>query len=249
MEQESDYLVRNPKLIAGYLTDLFKNRCLISAYFGTNNASFLTAIINLDPKSNILKLDWGPSELLNKQLLNSEKVLFRTEMDGIKVSFSTQNIKKSKHANTLAFEMPFPNAMFWMQRRQYYRVKVPLSHDKNYCEIRFNRKANEEHQQHTEIVRFKLHDLSVSGFSFLCSDTEFQANFASTDSPFEGMLHLHEGSQARIVFLVKNTINIKTSPTTTQYRLGCLFTEISPAFQSGIQVYMQDIERLRKNIG
>lgn len=94
MEKESDYLVRNAKMIYGHLTDLVKNKCIIAANFGEDNASFLTTIVELDQKANLLALDVAPNEQLNRQLLTSAKVLFRTEFDGIKVSFRGKAIKK-----------------------------------------------------------------------------------------------------------------------------------------------------------
>lgn len=247
MDKDSDFLVTNPKLIAGYLTDILKHHCIISAHFGENKASFLTAIIDIDFKHNILNLDWGPSELLNRQLLNSERVLFQTDMDGIKVSFSSKNIKKSKIGSDFVFEMPIPNEIYWKQRRQYYRVKVPFSHDKSYCEITFN-DENPNAIASITTKTFKLYDLSISGFALLCPDEELVDHFQLEKTFSECILHLQEGNQANVGFVVKNTIQLKTSPTTIQQRIGCLFTNMTPAFQSSIQLYMQDIERHRKNI-
>lgn len=248
MENESNYLIRNSKLIFSHLTDLVKKKCIISAHFGENNTSFLTAIVELDQKNNVLKLDCGPTELLNKQLLNSSKVLFRTEMDGIKVSFSGKDIKKSKHADHAVFTMPIPSAIFWMQRRHYYRVKIPLSHAGSYCEITF-RVTNEDGSTGIQTVNFRLSDISISGFSFLNPNTEFVSHFEA-DKPFsECTLYLHDGNQSNIGFIVKDTIKIKSTVTTNEQRIGCLFTEITPTFESSILRYMQDIERQMKNIG
>jgi len=250
MPNESDYLVRNQKRIVEYLTDLFKGKCIISAHFGDNNASFLTAILELDPKNNIIKLDTAPSELLNKQLLSAAKVLFRTEINGIKVSFSGKNIKKTTSNDGTAFEMPLPTALFWMQRRQFYRVKVPLAHHGSYCKILCRSEAKSEGAE--EIVqtgKFKIADLSITGFAFLNPDPSFTGHFAEGNSFHECCLYLHEGSYSDVSFTIKDITVVKLTPTTSQQRIGCLFTDVSPTFQSGIQRYMQDIERQQKNVG
>lgn len=247
MEKESDYLVRNPRLIAEHLTDIVKKKCIISAEFDENKAAFLTAIVELDRKNNILKLDCGPTELLTNQLLNSAKVLFRTEMDGIKVSFGGKGIKKSKSNDHTVLEMPLPSTIFWMQRRQFYRVKIPLSHVGSFCEMTY-RTEHADGGIDTQSARFRLSDISICGFSFLNSDVEFNSHFDPNKSVIQCTLYLHEAGHSSTDFIIKDVADIKASATTTQQRIGGLFTGLTPAFESSILRYMQNIERQTKNI-
>ncbi len=247
MEKESDYLVRNPKRIVEHLTDIFKKKCIISAQFGENNASFLTAIVDLDINNNTLKLDCAPTELLNKQLLNAAKVLFRTEMDGIKISFSGKGIRKSKDTNQAMFEMPIPNPIFWMQRRQFYRVKIPLAHVGSFCEFFFST-DHEDGSTDTYSAKFRLSDISLSGFSLLNSDAKFASHFELNQSFTQCTLYLHDATHSTISFIVKDITNIQANTTATQQRIGCFITDVTPAFESSILRYMQDIERKIKNI-
>ncbi|MGZ5000304.1 MAG: flagellar brake protein [Methylomonas sp.] len=248
MQKESDYLVSNPKLIAEHLTDLFKKKCIISAQFGENNASFLTAIIGLDTKNGILKLDCGPTEILTNQLLNSGKVLFRSEVDGIKVAFKGKHIKKSINDVPPTLQMPIPSTIFWMQRRQFYRVKIPLSHTGSFCEIALKNEQKEGSVE-TQSAKFQLSDISICGFSFLNPDSSLNSIFESAQWDTQCILHLHDGAHANIGITVKNATNIKASATTTQQRIGCLFTGLTHTFESSILRYMQEIERQTRNIG
>ncbi len=251
MEKENDYLVRNPKLIAEHLSLIFKSNCIISAHFGENNTSFLTAIIELDIKKHILKVNCAPTELLNRLLLGSTKVLFRTQIDGIKVSFNGKNIKKSKHNEHPAFEMPIPDAIFWLQRRNFFRIKVPLSHTGSYCEIDLSRNREEiaVTTPRIETVSLKLADLSIKGFALLNSQPNFSGLFEPGKEYKECKLHLHEGPSSNIGFIIKNICEIKVNATNKDLRIGGYFAELTPAFESAIQRYMQDIERQLKNIG
>ena len=248
MQKNSDYLVRNQKLIAEYLTDIFKHKCIITAHFGENNASFLTAILELDVKNSIIKVDCAPAEHLNQQLLNSAKVLFRTQIDGIKVSFSGKSIKKTKIGDHHAFEMPLPDAIFWMQRRQFYRVKIPLSHTGSFCEIAFQDESEHEFPS-IRTEKFRLNDIGINGFAFLNPHPYLNQQF-QYDIAFNGAkLFLHEGPNSVVGFVIKDVTEIKVNTTSTQQRIGCQFSDITPSFESGIQRYMQDIERQMKNIG
>lgn len=247
MEKESDYLVRNPRLIAEHLTDIVKKKCIISAEFDENKAAFLTAIVELDRKNNILKLDCGPTELLTNQLLNSAKVLFRTEMDGIKVSFGGKGIKKSKSNDHTVLEMPFPSTLFWMQRRQFYRVKIPLSHVGSFCEMTF-RTEHADGSVETQSARLQLSDIGIGGFSFLNPDIELNSHFETNKVVTHCNLYLHEAAHSTTGFIIKYVTNTKANPTATQQRIGGLFTGLTPAFESSILRYMQNIERQTKNI-
>ncbi|TPQ28319.1 flagellar brake protein [Methylomonas koyamae] len=252
MEKESDYLVRGSKLVFGHLTDLVKKKCIISAHFGEHNQSFLTTIIDLDQKANLLALDVAPTELLNKQLLNSPKVLFRTEYEGIKVSFRGKSIKKSQSDGHPVLAMPIPDAIFWMQRRQFYRVKVPLSHANSLCVMMFTPPQDPDDIENTEPTvlkaSFRLVDLSFSGFAFLNPDSQFD-KYLNPEDKHEGcMMYLHDGGQAKISFEIKEITRVRATVTGTQQRVGCRFTDIPPAFETNIQRYMQDIEIQQKNL-
>ena len=250
MQKESDYIVKNQKLIVEHLKDLYKGKCIIAAHFGENNASFLTAILELDTKNGIIKFDTAPSELLNKQLLNAAKVLFRTEINGIKVSFSGKHIKKSSHGGSALFEMPLPTAIFWMQRRQFYRIKVPLAHTGSYCKIFFRSEPTTEVNPETILTgQFRIADLSITGFAFLSPYSEFTDYFEENKYFSECTLYLHEGPHSEICFTIKEINVIKLNNNIGQQRIGCLFNEASQTLQTGLQRYMQNIERLQKNIG
>lgn len=248
MEKESDYLVRNAKMIYGYLTDLVKNKCIIAANFGEDNASFLTTIVELDQKTNLLALDVAPNEQLNRQLLTSAKVLFRTEFDGIKVSFRGKAIKKAERNGAPVLAMPLPDALFWMQRRQYYRVKIPLSHKNSFCEIEF-RTVDEANNPQSLSGIFPLADLSISGFAMLVNDTKFSEFLQPGAEHADCALYLNDGSRANIGIVVRDIATVRAGAAGKQQRVGCQFTQVSQMFESSIQRYVQDIERQQKNIG
>lgn len=246
MATESDYLVRNAKLVFGYFSELVKNKCIISAHFGEYNASFLTTIVELDQKKNVLALDCGPSDSLNDQLLTSKKVLFRTEVDGIKVSFSGSGIKKVKNGDYWGFSMPIPSSIFWLQRRQFYRVKVPFSHTNSYCQLTF--KAQNEEDSDTT-VNLSLFDISITGVSFLNPDPKWAEQLQPDTEFVDCTLHLNNNNEARVAFVIKNNVKVRVNNINTQQRIGCLFRQLPPSFESSIQRYMQEIEIQQKSMG
>ena len=245
MATESDYIVKNAKMVFSHFNELVNKKCLISAHFGDRNTSFLTTIIELDEKNKLLHLDCGPSETVNNQLLASGKVLFRTETNGIKVSFSGKNITKGKVAGEEVLSMPIPDSIFWMQRRQYYRVKIPFSHSSSYCNITF--KSAEE--ETVETVKFQLFDLSITGFAFLNPDPKWAEHLHPDTVIVDCDLVLNNGNHATIAFSIKNNVKVRNGTITMQDKIGCLFESLPANFETSIQRYMQEIELQQKNVG
>lgn len=246
MEKESDYLIRNPNLVMGHFKDIIKNRCIISAYFGENNQSYMTSIIAIDAKKGLMELDCAPTESLNAELLASPKVLFRTEMDGIKISFAGKSIKQIKKDGEKVFVMPMPDSIFWMQRRQCYRVKIPERHTHCYTQFVVTTQYEDETGIHAmpNLTRFKVVDLSISGFAFL-NVTPGLADYVLPPTEFNNcVLHLHDDqdSEARVSFQIMNVIKIRSNRAIVAQRVGCRFTEMPPGFDAVLQRYVQDIE-------
>jgi flagellar brake protein len=247
MQNESDYLVRNPKLILDYLSSLFTSHCILTAQFGQQKTSFLTAITEINAESGTLKIDSAPTEILNQQLINADKVIFHTQLNGIKAAFTATQIKALKTAENSFFEIPLPQALFWLERRNFYRVKIPLSHQYTYCTIPTAPQA--DNPSSTPILQnvFRLHDLSISGFAFLNADAALMPLFAEQQIHQNCTLHL-PNSHSHISFTIKDISNIKVNTQQTELRIGCHFSPLPTIFESTLLRYMQDIERLIKNI-
>ena len=222
-------------------------KCIVSAQFGEQNQSFLTAILEIDEKNKEIKLDCAPTEQLNRQLLTAAKVLFRSEIEGIKVSFRGQKLKKVLFDGLPALAMPLPDAVFWLQRRNFFRVRIPQSHIASFCRVNFTFQ-NPEGEFQVVTKDFKLLDLGIRGFAILNPDPAFKQLNNDTEQTFQGTLFLHEKTTGNVSFVVKYTSQIRTSPTAIQQRVGCSFTDISQTFESNLQLYMQDIERQFKKI-
>lgn len=242
---ESDYLVKNPKLVIGLLTDVINKKSILTAYFGEDNASFLTTIVDLDPKKKLLALDYGPKDYLNQALLTSNKVLFRTEMDGVKMSFAGKSIKSGKYDGSSVFLMPIPEAVFWMQRRQFYRIKVPISHN-CHCKLYFLNSSTEQ----IENYQFKLLDLSATGFSFYNDNPKLRDRLLPEETTLDCHLSLHDGHHGSVSVVIKNNTDVRQGNSTVMLqRVGCQIVEITSLLETHIQRYMQEIELQIRNLG
>lgn len=252
MENESDYLVTNPNLALSRFKEIHKKNCIISAFFGENQSSFLTAILGIDPKKRLLEFDCAPSEQLNSELLSSPKVIFRTDFEGIKVAFSGRGVKQVKKDGEKIFVMPLPDSIFWMQRRQNFRVRIPEKHTHCYTQFVVTTRYEDETGIHSQpnLTRFKVADISVSGFAFLNVTPAF-ADYVLPPAEYKNcVLHLHDAddSEARVSFQIVNVNKLRSSKgAIVAQRVGCKFTEIPLGFDTVIQRYIQEIELQMRN--
>ncbi|MCK4840499.1 MAG: flagellar brake protein [Methylococcales bacterium] len=238
MDDIAKYLSRKPTQVLTKLKLLSTERCLISAAFGENEKdTFLTAILNIDAEQQIITIDCGPKEYLNKRLHDSAIIKFSTEYKGIKVLFEGRNIKKAGRPEQPAFTISIPTSICWIQRRQFYRIKSPLSKE-SYCAIAFKNEDTE-----TDIINFKLYDLSANGLSILVDSFEQANHLVSSTELNNCTLILENEEQQTISLEVKHQTPLNPNNPEKTKRVGFLITNISPKIESTILRYMQNVER------
>jgi flagellar brake protein len=231
-EDESAFIIRSPENIISKLGILLKNKCLLTAYFGDNDDSFITTILEIDRKDNIFIFHHGYQENIIEQLLNSPKITFKNKDPGIRVAFDTIRLKKIQHQGISAFAVPIPASILWVERREFYRVTLPFSKS-SYCQLTL---------KDQELINLRLHAISLLGFSML-TDSREVSDLMIPDTHFEQCkLILADRGEDTISFEIRNKYIINPEDLTGMEKIGCKFTRITPAFETTIQRYMQQIE-------
>ncbi len=241
--EPKDFFIRDSKQIVNHLNDMVQNKCSLTVTID-DQLNFLTGLFEVNLKENLVKFDCSRNQALNQQLLNASKVLFRTEVYGIKASFKAKNIRLMPGDRAM-FVMSIPDSIYWMQRRDYHRIRIPNNHH-IYLQLLL-KSSGKNYTMETFIKKYKLTDIGTDGFSFMNKDNDIQMHFESNiekmlDQHINGTLIMEEENlQSEIVFTIKNVEKNKNGPA-GYYRVGCQFTEIVPLFQANIQRYMQRIE-------
>ena len=239
MDDIAKYLVRNPKQVINYLKMLSAERCLISAGFGESDKdTFLTAIMDIDEKNKTITIDCGPKEYLNKKLLDSAIIKCSTEYKGITVQFEGRKVKKAGDPSQPAFTIPLPGSIFWVQRRQFYRVKSPLFKESSCAVTLKDTKTQEE-----KTVKLKIHDISASGFSVLNDFSEFSSQLIPSAEFANCKLILEGVEEQTISFQIQHKSPLNPNKPDKTERIGCSINNVSPRVESTIIRYMQAIER------
>jgi len=243
MADIDQYLINQSKQVLSHLKLLLESRCLLTAAFGTGDKdTFITAILEIDEKKQTITIDCSSKEYLNKKLLDTSIIKFSTSYQGISVSFEGRKVKKAGSPEQLAFIVPIPSSILWLQRRQFYRTRLPLTKN-SFCAVTF---TNQETEEQTS-VNFKIYDLSASGFSFHY-EQEDSTEFSSELTPsavFENCKLILEGEADQpLSFEVRHhLVTINPNNQKKVERFGCRILNATPRIESTILRYMQNIER------
>lgn len=233
MSDISSFSIQNPKEIISHLFLLVKNKCLLGARFGENNESYITTLLGINEKNNTVVLDYGPKEDLNQHMLSADKVTFDTDYSGIKVSFSGADLKKITYKGDPAFGMPIPKLIFWMQRREYYRVKLPLSKS-SYCQLIL---------EDRKTVNLKLYDISLSGIAILNVSKEISDLLILGKSFEQCRLILSGVGEGMISIEIRNQYIINPDKLQKIQKVGCKFIKLTRPVEDVIQRFMHQIQR------
>lgn len=128
MSGQEKYLLQSPTAIANVLHDLAKKPDIITAYFNRGSEYQLTAVLAVMPERDLVVLDYGADEAMNRRMLASERVVCVTKHDNISIKFTCTNLVRAKFHEHPAFAAPLPKALFRLQRREYFRVITPIIH-------------------------------------------------------------------------------------------------------------------------
>ena len=232
MSNFSSYAILNQRQISSHLFLLIKNKCLLSVSIETSGETYITTLLSINEKNHTLVLDYGPNEHLNHHISIAREVRFDTQYRGIKVWFTGAMLKKTTHNRQPAFVMPLPNTLFWMERRDYYRVKMPLS-NLSYCHLI---------GKDSEPINIRVYDLSLSGFSTLDDHKEVFDQMIS-ETLFQGKLMFLDADEDVVSFEV--CYNQITNPNKLQqvHKIGCKFIQMSSLVEDAISRHLIQLQR------
>lgn len=239
MNKITPFLVKDAKKIHLYLGMILAGRCIISAVFGrVGRESFLTAILGIDEGKQRVLIDCSSKETLNNSIFNSQVIRFSTELNGISISFEGTDIMREGSLETPSFSIEIPRSIYWLQRRDYYRVKALLS-QKISCKIIIPRLKLSQKL----LIELPVYDLSANGFSLLNNSDQFSKFLQPFESFEQCELLLNEKIILSVSIEIKSNALISALGSHREEKVGCLITKPSIRVENILAKYIQRIER------
>jgi flagellar brake protein len=154
----NDFGRRNPLEIGVQLRNLVNRGDFLTAQY--KGGQLVTKILDVDVRERTFVFDWGALAEQNHGLIAAQRCTFHAQPDGVKVEFATGGARETRYEGRPAFEADFPEVLFYVQRREFFRVDAPII-DPYICTGRLPDGGT---------FRFELHDLSLGGVGMRTTD-------------------------------------------------------------------------------
>lgn len=89
--------------------------------------ALVTTLLQIDDDNVSIVVDNSADEEFNQRLVNADNVSFETTLNKIRVVFTSVGAEHCMHDDRPALRLLFPVAMERVQRREFYRVDIPLA--------------------------------------------------------------------------------------------------------------------------
>jgi len=235
-EGQQEYLLENPISVIAKLKQLVKNNCTVTATFDNGNNSMNTTVIEVLKDMDLVALDYGPTESLNAQLLATDRIIFKADIEGVDCQFTATSITKAKLHGEPVFAIPIPENILWMQRREFFRVRIPLGIPA-YCEVK---------QEDGSYRKYKVLDISGGGISLHDEFKDLNLEAGVVLSACE--LELPEHGHGKVNLEVRNILPRRQGDKDAGRKIGCTFVNLGMSFAATIQRYINAIESARRRI-
>ncbi|CNH13564.1 flagellar brake protein [Yersinia pekkanenii] len=234
-EKSKENFVRTNKLaICALLRDLKKNDTAVMVIHA--RGQFISRILDVVPETNQFIFDFGSVAHENIQALAANQLTIIAEPTGAKIEFTCNALKEIKYLSLPAFSTPLPEQLYFIQRREYFRVNIP-QWPAYYCSGKFVDGSE---------FSYALADISLGGMGLYgVKGNKFPLQKCgilrdvSVDLCGLGLFKL---DLQFIRAIDKQIVNNKGETLTVQ-RLSFKFSRLSPIQEKGLQRAIFELEK------
>ena len=231
--------------IARVLRDMARDGDLLTAYFNRPGGSgagptdfLLTTVLSVDTDKGLVVLDYGPDETLNRQLLEQGRATLVGNQSGVRIQFTADGIERRRLADGPAFIAPLPRSMVRVQRREFYRLRIPIAQP---VHCRF-------HLEDGTPVEMEVLDISVGGVGVLESEDTHVAGWEEGTVIPNCRIDLPDHGTIETDIEIRNRLEVHEASRRDYYRDGCRFLHLDTGTSAQLQRYMHKVELERRRL-
>jgi c-di-GMP-binding flagellar brake protein YcgR len=226
------FLKNNPLAVLGVIRDLQKNQVPVRITWASGQ--FISKILEVTPEA--LVMDFGSQEFENTAVQRAAKVTISAETQGAKVEFTLPGLESGIWQSLPAFITPLPETLFFIQRREYFRINAPL-HPAYFCKALMPNKSE---------LRFRLFDLSLGGMGALLDGAlpeGLQAGMRFSQIELDMASWGQFYFDAQLIAIGERKVVDGKNETITTPRLSFRFLNVSPGVERELQRIIFSLER------
>lgn len=215
--------------IDALISRLCDDRVPMTVYWGTDGEFAVTQIMKVDGARNEMHFDLPNQPQLQTQLLEAAELVCVSFVENIKMQFTVGAPRRSSSGGYPTFLAALPERVLRLQRREYYRVRIPETLAAS-CLVPF---AGDGAQYES----LRVLDLSVGGLAVVAYPRHFDVSLANVidrcylDLPGVGT-----------VTVGMRIAHVETSADGQTRRCGCEFVDLSTQARMMLQRYVHRID-------
>nr|WP_245397253.1 flagellar brake protein [Citrobacter rodentium] len=223
---------QHPLAVLGVLRDLHREQ--VPLRLAWSGGQFISKILAVSAER--LVMDFGSQQQDNRAVQQARQITITAETQGAKVEFTVEQLQRDDYQQLPAFITPLPSALWFVQRREYFRISAPL-HPPYCCVATLPDNST---------LRFRLYDLSLGGMGALMEG-------ATPEGLTEGMrfsqiaLEMGKWGQfhvdAQLIAITERKVIGGKNETVSTPRLSFRFLNVSPAVERELQRIIFSLER------
>ncbi|CAL8472614.1 Flagellar brake protein YcgR 1 [Caballeronia sp. S22] len=230
-----DFGRRNPLEIGVALRNLANRGDFLTAQYG--DGQIVTRLLDVDVTAHRFTFDWGGVAEQNRGVLASQKLVFNAAPEGVRVEFTTPTPRETVFDGRPAFEVEFPPVLYYMQRREYFRVEAPVL-DPYICTGSL---------PEGERFRFEVHDLSLGGVALRTTD-ERVANLEMGIVIQDAELHFSANGKVTLDMKLVSHRESTTAKGDCRYTIGFKFVSMPGSAENTLQRLITQLEMKRRSL-
>lgn len=163
IDSDDPFLVTSQLGIKSVLRALVVQKTLVHLRLEQHGQAIITTLLDVDADLNRVVIDAAANPDFNARLLRAPRLHFDARVDQISVQFHTGQATQCLFEQRDAFSLPYPDALRRLQRRENFRIDIPVS-TPLFCEIPIKGGKN---------VVLPVKDISAGGVALLDRNEDF----------------------------------------------------------------------------
>jgi len=222
--------------IAAMLRTLLDEGVLLTAYFDGDPGFLVTVVLEVNADFEEVIFDYAVDPIAQKRLLASKHIVFVGFLEHIKVQFVARLAEPTQHDDRPAFRIRMPDALLRLQRRDFFRVRPPMSKPAK-CLVPYG--ADSKQYESLRVL-----DLSVGGMAVMTYPEKFDLPLAQAIE--NCYLDLPGVGSVSVSLMVRHIDPVAKDEKAR--RCGCEFVDMPPASRVMLQRYINQIDAENRKV-
>ncbi|MFM0199140.1 flagellar brake protein [Paraburkholderia fungorum] len=234
-EADSRFALQHPLQIAVCLRKLMTGQDFMTMEF--NGRQIVTQVLEVDSRAARFIFDAGSVEADNHALASARQLIFSSLPGGIRTEFTTLNADPIIFEGRPAFEASFPALLYYVQRREFFRVPTPVLDPYIASGV----------YEDSGSFRLELQDLSLGGVALKTADTRF-GSLESGTVLRDVTLQLGSFGTLRLDLEIIAPRRLTTAKGDLRFVIGCKFVQMPGPAERTLQRVVTQLETRRQTL-